>query len=89
MPRNAVAFSATAAALDSTSAGFLTIWPASSDLKLVSCLNYQPGIWTAGSIYSAVAQDGRFYMYAVSLARVFVDVSGYFAPAGSGYWYHK
>lgn len=81
---SAIAFAAGAQSSDAAANGFLTIWPNSATRPDASCLNYQGGLLTLSSVYSAVAKDGTFNIFSYSVTHVILDITGYFAPQASG-----
>ncbi len=89
VPNTAVAFAAGLSGIEASSDGYLSLWPASAPRPEASSLNYQVGIYSLGSVYSGVARDGTFRIFAFSNVHVIMDITGYFAPAGaSGLWFN-
>lgn len=93
VPTTAVSFAAGISALLG-STGYLTLWPACAPQPFASSINFQTGLYLMGSVYTSVALDGRFRIYANAESHVVLDITGYFAPASApgvlprGLWYN-
>ncbi len=83
IPANALAITGNVTPI-SNATGFLTLYPSNAVRTLVASSNFTAGriinnVYTVG-----LGQDGAFKIYASTTTDVVVDVSGYFAPPGTG-----
>lgn len=78
-----IPLSATAVALNVTvvnaeAAGFVTVWPCSSEYPNASSLNFVAGQTVANNVVAPIGDQGKVCFYSSQNADVIVDVSGYF-----------
>jgi hypothetical protein len=81
-PPNAKAVTATLTVTGGGTAGFLTAYPCSGTLPVVSNVNWQPGETVAGAVFVPVDADGNYCIFTNSPVDVIVDVTGVFDTAG-------
>jgi len=85
LPNSAQAYALTFTAVPKASKlGYLTVWPAGSDRPVVSTLNATTGAVTANAAIVPLGAGGGISAYTTDAADLIVDVSGYYAPSGSG-----
>jgi hypothetical protein len=77
-PTNAQAVAATLTVTGGATAGFLTAYPCSGTIPVVSNVNWQPGETVAGAVFVPVAADGTYCIFTNSPVDVIVDVTGVF-----------
>ncbi len=78
-PSNAQAYVFNATIVPSGSLGYLTLWPDSEGMPVVSTLNAYDGFITSNmAIVPNV--NGSIDSYAAGLTQLILDISGYFAP---------
>jgi hypothetical protein len=72
---------------DTTSAGYLTVWPSGQSQPLASSLNWVAGATVGNLVTIPVSSSGQISIYNSSGATdVIVDVVGYIAPEGALTW---
>ncbi len=64
--------------------GFVTLFPSSATLPTASNLNYVPGDVVPNAFTVGLGGDGAFKIYATGAIDFVVDITGYYAPPGSG-----
>ena len=70
---------------DTSSGGFLTVWPAGEERPLASNLNYVPGQTVANLVMVKVGAGGAVDLYmSGGPISVIADVAGYYGEAGAG-----
>jgi hypothetical protein len=70
---------------DTTSGGFLTVWPADLAQPLASSLNWPAGATVGNLVTVPVSASGQISIYnSAGATEVIVDVDGYVASAASG-----
>ncbi len=67
-----------------TPAGFATLFPGGATLPLASNLNFVPGTVRPNAFTVALGNDGSFNLYSSSGGDFVIDVTGYYAPPGTG-----
>ncbi|MEP7113016.1 MAG: SGNH/GDSL hydrolase family protein [Ilumatobacteraceae bacterium] len=77
-PVGAQAVAATLTVTGGAAAGFLTAYPCSGTLPLVSNVNWQAGETVAGAVFVPVSADGKFCVFTSTPTDVIVDVTGEF-----------
>jgi hypothetical protein len=68
--------------------GYLTIYPSPADVSganrpLISSMNYRDAAVTSNTSYLTVGTDGIVNVYSLRATDLVLDVSGYYAPAGT------
>ncbi|HEX8116366.1 MAG TPA: PPC domain-containing protein, partial [Pyrinomonadaceae bacterium] len=85
----AIVGNATAVNTTGAPAGFVTLYPSGASLPTVSNLNYSAGQIVPNAFTVKVGtSDGAFNIYASSGIHFIVDVTGYYAPPGTGGLYY-
>lgn len=79
MPSKAEAYALTATAVPAAALGYLTLWPTGVTQPLVATLNASDGAATSNAALVPAGASGAISAYLTDLARLVVDVSGYFA----------
>ena len=82
-PTGAKAVAATLTVTGGSSAGFLTAYPCSGTIPVVSNVNWQPGETVAGAVFEPVAADGTFCVFTNSPVDVIVDITGVFSETST------
>lgn len=72
----------------SSQAGFLTVYPTGVSLPLAANMIYQPGQVLSNNFTVGLSADGKFNIYGERTLDVIVDISGYYAPPGTGGLYY-
>jgi hypothetical protein len=88
IPAEAQVVVANLSAVNPTGQGYLTLYPGPADLSganrpLVSSLNYRNAAVTSNTSYLAVGTNGTVNAYSVQATDLVLDISGYYAPAGT------
>ena len=65
-------------------AGFATLYPSGSALPLASNLNFVPGTVRPNAFTVAFGSDGTFNLLSNTGGHFIVDLTGYYAPPGTG-----
>ncbi len=85
IPANAATITGNVTAVQPSGTGFLTIYPSDAPQPLVANTNFQPNENLNNSFTVGVgAQDGAVKIFVSSTTDVVVDVTGYYAPPGTG-----
>ena len=85
VPSSATAVVANVTVTDTTSASYLTVWPAGSVQPVASNLNWAPGQTVANLVTLPLSAAGAIAVYnANGSADVVVDVEGYYGPMSGG-----
>ena len=79
VPDGAIAVALNVTVTGAQSAGFITVWPCSSDRPASSNLNYAAGVTTANLVMPGLSGGGDVCFYSLAPTDLVVDVSGYFA----------
>src|SRR5262249_60913307 len=75
--------------LPGSRSGFVTLYPSDATLPTASNLNYTSGqIVPNAFTVSLGSNDGAFKIYVSSNVHFIVDITGYYAPPGSGGLYY-
>jgi len=83
IPANALAITGNITPVQS-GGGFLTLFPSNATRPVVASSNYSPN-QTVNNVFTVgLGTDGAFKIYALSTTDVVVDVTGYYAPPGTG-----
>ena len=82
-PTSAAAVAATLTVTGGAAAGFLTAYPCSGTIPVVSNVNWQPGETVAGAVFVPVAADGTFCVFTSTPADVIVDITGVFGASST------
>jgi hypothetical protein len=80
LPATAQAYALTATAVPAATLGYLTLWPAGVTQALVATLNASDGAATSNAALVPAGAGGSVNAYVTDLARLVLDVAGYFAP---------
>ncbi len=81
VPADAVAVTANITVTDTTSSGYLTVWPQGEPQPLASTLNFAPNNTVANLVNVGVSPSGMISIYNFSGSTdVIVDIVGYTAP---------
>jgi len=91
IPANAQAVVGNATVVNNTGApgGFVTLYPNGTALPTVSNLNYTSGQIVPNAFTVGLGgSDGAFNIYATSGVNFIVDITGYYAPPGTGGLYY-
>jgi hypothetical protein len=88
IPAAAQVVVASLSAVNPTGQGYLTLYPGPADLSganrpLISSLNYRNAAVTSNTSYLTVGTDGTVNVYSVQATDLVLDISGYYAPAGT------
>ncbi|MEP7338039.1 MAG: PQQ-dependent sugar dehydrogenase [Acidobacteriota bacterium] len=68
--------------------GYLTIYPDGQPVPLAANMIYEPGGIISNNFTVALSGDGKFNVFAERTIDVIVDISGYYAPPGTGGLYY-
>lgn len=79
-PAGTTAVSMNVATTESTTAGFLTVYPCGVDRPWAANVNFLAGQTVSGHVTAQVGTNGKVCVYASSTTHVVVDVEGYFRP---------
>ena len=92
IPANAQAIVGNATVVNTTpnaGSGFVTLYTSGGAARpTVSNLNYTPGQVVPNSFTVSLGPDGAFNIYALTTLHFIVDITGYYAPPGSGGLYY-
>jgi len=69
-------------------AGYITLYPSGAPRPTVSNLNYVPNQIVPNAFTVGLGGDGAFNIYATSGVNFIVDITGYYAPPGTGGLYY-
>ncbi|MEK7832265.1 MAG: hypothetical protein AAB401_14315, partial [Acidobacteriota bacterium] len=83
IPANAMAITGNITPVPNTS-GYLTLFPSNVTRPLVANSNFVSGEIVNNVFTVGLGTDGSFKIYASATTDVVIDVSGYFAPPGTG-----
>lgn len=83
IPANAMAITGNITPIPSAT-GFLTLYPSNANRPMVASANFSAGKIVNNMYTVGLGPDGSFKIYASATTDVVVDVSGYFAPPGTG-----
>jgi hypothetical protein len=90
IPSSAAAIVGTATVMNTPAQGNLRLYPAGEQLAEVSNVNFAPGKAVSNSFTVKLGIGGAFNMYSYSPSDVIIDVTGYYAPPGTGgLYYHQ
>ncbi len=64
--------------------GWITLYPSDAAQPNVSNLNYTPNQITPNAITVGLGTDGKFKIYSRTATHFIVDITGYYAPPGTG-----
>lgn len=86
VPTTASAAAINVIAIESSAAGFLTVWPCGSPLPVASTLNYRAGEIRANGSIVSVGSGGQICVYAHQTTDIVMDLTGWFtgAPSATG-----
>jgi hypothetical protein len=85
LPNTAQAYALNFTAVPRTNRlGFLSVWPGGQSQPIVSTLNATTGTVTANAAIVPVGSSGQVSAYTTDPTDLIIDVSGYYAPPGSG-----
>ncbi len=65
-------------------AGFATLYPSGSTLPLASNLNFVPGTVRPNAFTVGLGGDGKFNLLSNTGGNFIIDITGYYAPPGTG-----
>ncbi len=65
-------------------AGFATLYPSGAALPLASNLNFVPGTVRPNAFTVGLGGDGKFNLLANTGGNFIIDITGYYAPPGTG-----
>jgi glucose/arabinose dehydrogenase len=69
--------------------GYLTIYPDGQPVPLAANMIYEPNGILSNNFTVALSSDGRFNVFSERTIHIAVDISGYYAPPGTGgLFYH-
>ncbi len=68
--------------------GYITLYPSGSPRPTVSNLNYTAGQIIPNSFTVGLGDNGAFEIYSTSSTHFIVDITGYYAPPGTGGLYY-
>jgi photosystem II stability/assembly factor-like uncharacterized protein/subtilisin-like proprotein convertase family protein len=89
IPANAQAIAGNATVTGAAGNGFITLFPDGQPRPPVSNLNYVTGQTVPNAFTVGLGANGMFRTYSLAGAHFIVDVTGYFAPPGTGgLFYH-
>ena len=83
IPANALAITGNITPIPNAT-GFLTLFPSNASRPMVANANFSAGKIVNNVYTVGLGPDGSFKIYASTTTEVVVDVSGYFAPPGTG-----
>ena len=83
IPANAMAITGNITPIPNAT-GFMTLYPSNADRPMVANANFSAGKIVNNVYTVGLGPDGSFKIYASTTTDVVVDVSGYFAPPGTG-----
>ena len=84
IPSTALAYSLNFAAIPHGPLGYLTAWPTGVTRPVVASLNAPTGAITANSAIMLRGAYGSVDVFASDATDLVIDITGYFAPAGTG-----
>jgi hypothetical protein len=84
IPTAAQVYSFNATVVPHSTLGYLTLWPTGEPQPFVSTLNAPTGTVVANAAIVNSGIDGEIEAYVTDDTDLILDISGYFAPAGSG-----
>ncbi len=84
LPTSAQAYALNFTSLPQAPLSFLTTWPTGSTRPVVSTLNSNTAAVTANAAIVPAGSNGSISVYATAATDLIIDVSGYYAPVGSG-----
>ncbi len=83
VPKTAVAISLSVAVTNTTSAGFVTVWPAGESMPLASNVNFEAGQIVSNGLIVKLGAAGKLSIYSNVPVDIVVDVTGAFIPAAT------
>lgn len=90
IPETAQAIVGNATVINPSGNGYVTIWPNPQSRPPVSTLNYLAGQVVANAFTTALGTDGRIMINSVADTDLALDITGYFAPPGTGgLYFHR
>lgn len=84
IPSTAQAYSFNLTAIPKSTLGYLTVWPTGQTQPLVSTLNAPANTVIANAAMVAAGENGEIAAFPSNDTDLVIDVSGYFAPPGTG-----
>lgn len=70
--------------------GYVTLYPDGASLPATSNANYVDGQTVPNAFTVALGDDGGFQNYVLTTINIVIDITGYYAPVGSGgLYFHK
>lgn len=90
IPSTAQAVVGNATVINPAGNGFISIWPNGQSRPPVSTLNYLTGQVIANAFTTALGSDGQITIYSEANTDFAMDITGYFAPPGTGgLYFHR
>lgn len=80
VPAGAAAVVLNVTVTDTTSSGFLTLWPTGRPRPMASSLNWAPGQTIPNQVTAKVGANGKVSVFTSGAADIVVDVVGYYGP---------
>jgi RHS repeat-associated protein len=89
IPANAQALAGNVTVINpNAQAGYLTLYPNGVSVPLAANIVYSPGQILSNAFTVSLSAAGEFNIFAERTIDAAVDVGGYYAPPGSGLFYH-
>lgn len=86
-PAGATAAALTVHAVSATGGGYVTVYPCSADVPLVSSVNVMDGLGVTNHVEVALSAEGKVCLYVSTAMHIVVDVSGWFGPTATTEFY--
>ena len=87
VPASATSAALTVHALGATAGGYVTVYPCSATVPLVSSVNAAAGVAVTNHVQVQLSASGEVCVYTNTPMRVILDVSGWFGPTATAQFY--